>query len=94
MQRPETSRFKDGLGPYLRSALHPDGTDVVQAALLDVAALGGELLAAALEVLLLEHGHLRPQRKTFSPRHCGVPGIEPPAAGFTYILAIDLNLQH
>lgn len=46
--------FKD-----LRSTLHPDGADVVQPTLLDVAALRGELQALALEVLLLEHGHLR-----------------------------------
>lgn len=44
---------------HLRSTLHPDGADVVQSAVLDVAALGGELQALALEMLLLEHSHLR-----------------------------------
>lgn len=41
-----------------RSTLHSDGADVVHATVMDVAALGGELLALALEVLLLEHGDL------------------------------------
>lgn len=50
----------------LRSTLHPDGADVVQAALLNVAALRGELQALSLEVLLLEHGHLRRQSDFYS----------------------------
>ena len=49
---------------HLRSALHPDGADVVQSTILDVAALGGELQALALEMLLLEHSHLRETEDT------------------------------
>ena len=59
-----SSRGLRGKVQDLRSALHPDGADVVQSALLNVAALGGELQALALEVLLLEHGHLRGRDKT------------------------------
>lgn len=47
----------------LRSTLHPDGADVVQSALLDVAAFRGELQALSLEMLLLEHSQLRRQSK-------------------------------
>lgn len=42
----------------LRSALHPDGADVIEAALLNVGALGSELQTLALEMFLLKHGHL------------------------------------
>lgn len=49
----------------LRSTLYPDGADVVQSTLLDVAALRGELQALSLEVLLLEHGHLRKTEGVF-----------------------------
>lgn len=48
----------------LRSALHPDGADVVQSTLLDVAALRGELQTLSLEVLLLEHSHLHAHTPT------------------------------
>lgn len=41
-----------------RSTLHSDGADVVQAALVDVAALGGELQTLALEVFPVKHSHL------------------------------------
>ena len=41
-----------------RSTLHSDGADVVQAAVMDVATLGGELQTLALEMLPLEHSHL------------------------------------
>lgn len=41
-----------------RSTLHSDGADVVHAAVIDVAALGGELHTLALEVLLLKQSHL------------------------------------
>lgn len=41
------------------AALHTDRADVVKPTLLDVAALRGELLTLALEMLLLEHGHLK-----------------------------------
>jgi len=47
---------------HLRSALHSDGADVVQSAIMNVAALGGELQALALEMLLLEHSHLREEK--------------------------------
>ncbi|KAA8588895.1 hypothetical protein FQN60_010240, partial [Etheostoma spectabile] len=51
---PESKSLRD-----LRSALHPDGADVVQSAILNVAALRGELQTLALEMLLLEHSHLK-----------------------------------
>lgn len=44
---------------HSRATLHTDGADVVEAALLDVAALCSELLTLALEVLLLKHSHLQ-----------------------------------
>ena len=45
-----------------RSTLHSDGADVVHAAVIDVAALGGELHTLALEVLLLKQSHLHTER--------------------------------
>lgn len=42
----------------LRSVLHLDGTDLVEAPLHDVLALQHELAALPLEVLLLPHGDL------------------------------------
>lgn len=42
----------------LRSTLHPDGADVVQSTLLDIAALSSELHTLPLEILLLKHSHL------------------------------------
>lgn len=42
----------------LRSILHLDGTDLVEAPLHDVLALQHELTTLALEVLLLPHGDL------------------------------------
>lgn len=51
----------------LRSTLHPDGANIVHPTLLDVAALRGELQVLSLEVLLLEHSHLRrPTEQMFS----------------------------
>lgn len=41
-----------------RSTLHSDGADVVQAAVVDVAALTGELQTLALEMFLLKHSDL------------------------------------
>lgn len=43
---------------YLRSVLHLDGADLVEAPLHDVLALQHELAALPLEVLLLPHGDL------------------------------------
>lgn len=48
----------EGEGKDLRSVLHLDGTDLVEAPLHDVLALQHELTALALEVLLLPHGDL------------------------------------
>lgn len=54
----------------LRSALHPDGADVVQSALLDVGALGSELQTLALEMFLLEHSHLWGFREHYPASSC------------------------
>lgn len=44
---------------YSRSALHPEGAHGLEAKLHHIAALGGELMATALEALLIEDNDLR-----------------------------------
>lgn len=44
---------------YLRSALHLEGAHGLEAELHHIAALGGELMATALEALLIEDNDLR-----------------------------------
>ncbi len=43
---------------YSRSTLHPEGAHSLEAKLHHIAALGGELMAAALEALLVEDNDL------------------------------------
>lgn len=43
---------------YSRSALHPEGAHTLEAELHHIAALGGELMAAALEALLIVDNNL------------------------------------
>lgn len=48
---------------YSRSTLHPEGAHSLEAKLHHVAALGGELMAAALEALLVEDNDLTGKRR-------------------------------
>lgn len=50
--------FSSGLFFHLRSALHLEGAHSLEAELHHVAALGGELMATALEALLIEDNDL------------------------------------
>lgn len=49
---------------YSRSALHPEGAHGLEAELHHVAALGGELMATALEALLVEDNDLGRETQT------------------------------
>ena len=50
-----------------RSTLHPDGSDLVEVLLAQVAALGAEVHPAALEVLVLVDVHLGTRMNTSLP---------------------------
>lgn len=54
---------------YLRPALHTQGAHLVHAQVAHVHALIGDLDGAALEVLLVEDGHLDSSRRQDTQRH-------------------------